>query len=160
MIWRVKVWPPLLSCQECECATETCLEFRVTHNIQQNTKTHTGLEFVAKQSKIQKIDGQKNEIQRKNKENNYNRHKFGTKKKLYFENTGLYFTVFFQIQRANICIGMQRFVVLLWVLCNILPLHTNRHILCVCFFAVSHHTHFCSIIKESKIGDKQSALEE
>jgi hypothetical protein len=33
-------------------------------------------------------DGQKNEIQRKNKENNYSRPKFGTKKKVYFENTG------------------------------------------------------------------------
>jgi hypothetical protein len=39
-------------------------------------------------------DGQKNEIQRKNKENNYSRPKFGTKKKLYFENTGTEGSVF------------------------------------------------------------------
>jgi hypothetical protein len=37
-------------------------------------------------------DGQKNEIQKK-KENYYSRPKIGTKTKLYFENTGLYFTV-------------------------------------------------------------------
>jgi hypothetical protein len=40
-------------------------------------------------------DGQKNEIQRKNKENNYSRPKFGTKKKLYFENTGTEGSVFY-----------------------------------------------------------------
>jgi hypothetical protein len=42
-------------------------------------------------------DGQKNEIQRKNKENNYIRPKFGTKKKLYFENTGTEGSVFYCI---------------------------------------------------------------
>jgi hypothetical protein len=42
-------------------------------------------------------DGQKNEIQRKNKENNYNRPKFGTKKKVYFENTGTEGSVFYCI---------------------------------------------------------------
>ena len=39
-------------------------------------------------------DGQKNEIQRKN---NYSRPKFGTKKKLYFENTGTEGSVFYCI---------------------------------------------------------------
>ena len=48
----------------------------------------------AKQSKIH---GQKNEIQRKTKENNYNRPKFGTKKKVYFENTGTEGSVFYCI---------------------------------------------------------------
>ena len=42
-------------------------------------------------------DGQKNEIQRKNKENNYSRPKFGTKKKVYFENTGTEGSVFYCI---------------------------------------------------------------
>jgi hypothetical protein len=42
-------------------------------------------------------DGQKNEIQRKNKENNYNRPKFGTKKKVYFDNTGTEGSVFYCI---------------------------------------------------------------
>jgi len=42
-------------------------------------------------------DGQKNEIQRKNKENNYSRPKFGTKQKLYFENTGTEESVFYCI---------------------------------------------------------------
>jgi hypothetical protein len=62
--------------------------------------------FVAVHAKTVKntenTDGQKNEIQRKNKETNYSRPKCGTKKKVYFKNTGLYFTVFFQIQRANV----------------------------------------------------------
>jgi hypothetical protein len=40
------------------------------------------------------VHGQKNEIQRKNKENNFSRPKFGTKKKLYFENTGTEGSVF------------------------------------------------------------------
>jgi hypothetical protein len=42
-------------------------------------------------------DGQKNEIQRKNKENNYSRPKCGTKKKVYFENTGTEGSVFYCI---------------------------------------------------------------
>ena len=42
-------------------------------------------------------DGQKNEIQRKNKENDISRPKFGTKEKLYFENTGTEGSVFYCI---------------------------------------------------------------
>jgi hypothetical protein len=42
-------------------------------------------------------DGQKNEIQRKNKENYYSRPKFRTKKKLYFENSGTEGSVFYCI---------------------------------------------------------------
>jgi hypothetical protein len=42
-------------------------------------------------------DGQKNEIQRKNKENSYSRPKFGTKQKVYFDNTGTEGSVFYCI---------------------------------------------------------------
>jgi hypothetical protein len=50
-----------------------------------------------KQSKIQKIQTAKKRNTEKKKENYYNRPKFGTKQKLYFENTGTEGSVFYCI---------------------------------------------------------------